>query len=45
MAERAENIGIWFKILDMLAQLAVITNVIAFFCVKKFFLLEPCAVH
>lgn len=26
MAERAENIGIWFKILDMLAQFAVITN-------------------
>ena len=28
VAERAENIGIWFKILDMLAQFAVITNVI-----------------
>ena len=27
MAERAENIGIWFKILEMLAQLAVISNV------------------
>ena len=27
VAERAENIGIWFKILDMLAQFAVITNV------------------
>ena len=27
MAERAENIGIWFTILDMLAQFAVITNV------------------
>ncbi len=27
VAERAENIGIWFKILDMLAQLAVISNV------------------
>jgi len=26
VAERAENIGIWFKILDMLAQFAVITN-------------------
>ena len=27
VAERAENIGIWFKILDFLAQFAVITNV------------------
>ena len=27
MAERAENIGIWFKILEMLAKLAVISNV------------------
>ena len=27
VAERAENIGIWFRILDMLAQFAVITNV------------------
>ena len=27
VAERAENIGIWFSILDMLAQLAVISNV------------------
>ena len=27
VAERAENIGIWYQILDMLAQLAVITNV------------------
>ena len=27
VAERAENIGIWFQILDMLAQFAVITNV------------------
>ena len=27
VAERAENIGIWFKILEMLAQLAVISNV------------------
>ena len=27
VAERAENIGIWCKILDMLAQFAVITNV------------------
>ena len=27
VAERAENIGIWFTILDMLAQFAVITNV------------------
>jgi len=26
VAERAENIGIWFKILDFLAQFAVITN-------------------
>uniref|UniRef100_A0A8D8VQN5 Anoctamin n=2 Tax=Cacopsylla melanoneura TaxID=428564 RepID=A0A8D8VQN5_9HEMI len=26
VAERAENIGIWFKILDMLAHLAVISN-------------------
>merc|ERR1719219_1908225 len=28
VAERAENIGIWFKILDMLAQFAVISNAI-----------------
>ena len=27
VAERAENIGIWFKIMEMLAQFAVITNV------------------
>jgi anoctamin-7 len=27
VAERAENIGIWFKILDMLARMAVISNV------------------
>lgn len=27
VAERAENIGIWFKILHMLAHLAVISNV------------------
>ena len=27
VAKRAENIGIWFKILEMLAQLAVISNV------------------
>ena len=27
VAERAENIGIWFQILDMLAQFAVVTNV------------------
>lgn len=27
VAERAENIGIWFKILNMLAHLAVISNV------------------
>ena len=26
VAERAENIGIWFKIMEMLAQLAVISN-------------------
>ncbi|XP_023344103.1 anoctamin-7 [Eurytemora carolleeae] len=26
VAERAENIGIWFKILEMLAQMAVISN-------------------
>ena len=30
VAERAENIGIWFTILDMLAQFAVITNVSRF---------------
>jgi anoctamin-7 len=29
VAERAENIGIWFKILGMLAHLAVISNVSA----------------
>ena len=27
VAERAENIGIWFKILDMIAHFAVISNV------------------
>ena len=27
VAERAENIGIWFKIMEMLAQIAVISNV------------------
>jgi anoctamin-7 len=27
VAERAENIGIWFRIMEMLAQLAVISNV------------------
>ena len=27
VAERAENIGVWFKILEMLAKLAVISNV------------------
>ena len=27
VAERAENIGIWFKIMEMIAQLAVISNV------------------
>ena len=31
VAERAENIGIWFTILDMLAQFAVITNVSPYF--------------
>ena len=30
VAERAENIGIWFTIMDMLAQLAVISNVTCF---------------
>ena len=35
VAERAENIGIWFTIMDMLAQLAVISNVI---CVKRTFI-------
>ena len=34
VAERAENIGIWFKILEMLAQLAVISNVSRFFIVS-----------
>lgn len=28
VAERAQDIGVWFKILDALAQLAVISNVI-----------------
>lgn len=28
VAERAQNIGVWFTILDSLAQLAVISNVI-----------------
>lgn len=27
VAERAESIGIWFRIMEMLAQLAVISNV------------------
>ena len=27
VAERAENIGIWFRIMEMIAQLAVISNV------------------
>ena len=27
VAERAENIGIWFTIMEMIAQLAVISNV------------------
>ena len=27
VAERAENIGIWFSIMEMIAQLAVISNV------------------
>ena len=27
VAERTENIGIWFRIMEMLAQLAVISNV------------------
>ena len=35
VAERAENIGIWFTIMDMLAQLAVISNVI---CAKRTFI-------
>ena len=30
VAERAQDIGVWFKILDALAQLAVISNVIIF---------------
>ena len=30
VAERAQDIGVWFKILDALAQLAVISNVIWF---------------
>ena len=36
VAERAENIGIWFKILEMLAQLAVISNVSRFFYSIRF---------
>ncbi len=35
VAERAENIGIWFKILEMLAQLAVISNVCMCWCVCR----------
>ena len=31
VAERTEDIGIWFRILDMLAQFAVITNVSIFY--------------
>ena len=27
VAERAENIGVWFRIMEMIAQLAVISNV------------------
>ena len=40
VAERAENIGIWFKILEMLAQLAVISNVRHFYRIA-FNFLEP----
>lgn len=37
VAERAENIGIWFKILDMIAHFAVISNVsLAVYATKKF---------
>ena len=31
VADRAQDIGVWFTILDSMAQLAVISNVIIFF--------------
>ena len=34
VAERTEDIGIWFRILDMLAQFAVITNVSIVYCCR-----------
>ena len=40
VAERAENIGIWFKILEMLAQLAVISNVRGIFEMRKNLILK-----
>ena len=36
VAERAENIGIWFSIMEMIAQLAVISNVSKTFFGKYF---------
>ena len=42
VAERAENIGIWFKILDMLAQFAVITNVINIYYFSRKLPLKNC---
>ena len=39
VAERAENIGIWFKIMEMLAQLAVISNVSTDFLSLEFSLI------
>ena len=44
VAERAENIGIWFTILDMLAQFAVITNVSRFAIHVNQYFLNSCFV-
>lgn len=38
VAERAQNIGVWFQILDALAQIAVISNVCnLFLAIADFF--------
>ena len=45
VAERAENIGIWFKIMEMLAQLAVISNVRSFMINQDHFLFKKNCRH
>ena len=42
VAERAENIGIWFKIMEMLAQLAVISNVMHFQFISCMMIINCC---